>query len=188
MHIMNKKYFVAACISLCGLVSCTKLDVAVESQLTEIPKTQQSYVAATGSIYLKMSSQNFAVDVWRIQELSTDEAIIPNRNGSYYDNASYIKLHKHTWTTSDVDIAWSWAYSGISECNRVLNLLEQAEEGTLKSTFIAEVKSMRALFYFYLMDLYGNVPITIYGTTENPEQSTRAKVFSYIESELLASA
>lgn len=185
---MNKKYFVAACFSLCGLVSCTKLDVAVESQLTEIPTTEESYVAATGSIYLKMSSQNFAVDVWRIQELSTDEAIIPNRNGSYYDNGSYIKLHKHSWTPSDVDVPWSWAYSGISECNRVLNLLEQAEEGTLKTTFIAEVKSMRALFYFYLMDLYGNVPITVYGTTENPEQSTREQVFSYIESELLAAA
>ncbi len=188
MRTMNKKYFAAACIFLLAFAGCTKLDVAVESQLTEIPNDEKSYVASTGSIYLKLSSQAFAVDLWRMQELSTDEALIPNRNGGYYDNGSYQKLHKHTWTPSDVAWIWSWAYSGISECNRVLNLLEQGKGDTLKTKFVAEVKTMRALFYFYLMDLYGNVPITVYGTTENPEQSSREKVFSYIESELLALA
>ncbi len=47
---------------------------------------------------------------------------------------------------------------------------------------------MRALFYYYLMDLYSNVPITVFGTIENPEQSSRSQVFNYIENELLAVA
>lgn len=183
---MNNKYFAAAFVSLLTFAGCTKLDVDVESQLTTIPNNEKSYVASTGSIYLKMSTQNFAVDLWRMNELSTDEAFIPNRNGGYYDNGIYQKFHKHTWTTADVATCWTWAYSGVSECNRVLNLLEQSTAESLKAKFIAEVKTMRALFYFYLLDLYGNVPITVFGTTENPAQSTRAQVFSYVESELLA--
>ena len=183
---MNNKYYAAAFVSMLAFAGCTKLDVNVESQLTTIPNNEKSYVASTGSIYLKMSTQNFAVDLWRMNELSTDEAFIPNRNGGYYDNGIYQKYHKHTWTTADVATCWTWAYSGISECNRVLNLLEQSTADTLKPKFIAEVRTMRALFYFYLFDLYGNVPITVFGTTENPEQSSRAEVFDYVESELQA--
>ena len=44
---------------------------------------------------------------------------------------------------------------------------------------------MRALFYYYMLDMYGNVPITAFGTSEAPVQSTKADVFKYIEKELL---
>jgi hypothetical protein len=179
-------YIAISATLMMAAAGCTKLDVPVESQLTTIPNTQEGYVAATGSVYQKMSSQSFAVDFWRVIELSTDEAMIPNRNGSYYDNGSYIKLHKHTWTSSDLDAPWNWGYSGISECNRVLNLLSKSDSSALRTQFTAEIRTMRALFYFYMMDLYGNVPITTYGSTASPTQSTRAEVFNYIESELLA--
>ncbi len=137
---MNIKYIAAVCVSLLAITGCTKLDVEVESQLTDIPNNEKSYVASTGSIYLKLSTQNFATDLWRMQELSTDEAVILNRNGNYYDNAIYIKFHKHTWTTADVASTWTWAYSGISECNRVLNLMEQSNADTLKAKFIGRGK------------------------------------------------
>ncbi|BAV07828.1 Starch-binding associating with outer membrane [Filimonas lacunae] len=182
---MNKKYMFVTGLALFAAGACTKLDVPLQSQTTVIPNTAEAYVAATGSVYQKLSSSSFGVDVWRMQELSTDEAIIPNRNGSYYDNGAYIKLHKHTWTSSDVAAAWTWAYSAISEANRILNVLEAQATSALTTTSIAEVRTMRALYYFYMMDLYGSVPITKFGTTENPKQSTRTEVFNFIESELL---
>jgi hypothetical protein len=183
---MKSLLYIAITAVMITAAGCSDLDVPVESQLTSIPNTTQGYVAATGSVYQKMSSQSFAVDFWRVVELSTDEAMIPNRNGSYYDNGSYIKLHKHTWTSSDLDAPWNWGYSGISECNRVLNLLAASDSSVLRTQFMAEIRTMRALFYFYMMDLYGNVPITKYGETASPTQSGRAEVFAYIERELLA--
>ena len=177
-----------AALALLTLGSCTKLDVAVESKLTtdNFPKSQEAFVAATGTIYQKFT-RSYGVDIWRMNEFTTEEAIITARNGGYYDQGRYISMHKHSWTTADpsVEGAWQWGYAGISDCNRVLSLLDAAEDSELKTLFIKEVRTMRALFYFYMMDMYGNVPITSFGTTESPTQSTREVVFNFIEKELL---
>jgi len=183
-----KKIFTIATLAVLTLGGCTKLDVDVESQLTSenFPSSQAAFVAATGTIYQKFT-RNYGVGVWWTLELPTDEAIITARNGGYYDQGKYISLHKHSWTAADpsVQSSWEWGYAGISDCNRVLNLLEKSADSELKTLFIKEVRTMRALFYFYMMDMYGNVPITAFGTSEAPVQSTKAEVFSYIEDELL---
>jgi hypothetical protein len=183
-----KKIFTIATLAVLALGSCTKLDVQVESQLTEenFPVSQAAFVAATGTIYQKFT-RNYGVGVWWTLELPTDEAIITARNGGYYDQGKYISLHKHTWTASDpsVQSSWEWGYAGISDCNRVLSLLDESVDGPLKTLFIKEVRTMRALFYYYMLDMYGNVPITAFGTSEAPVQSTKADVFKHIEKELL---
>jgi len=186
-----KKIITLAAISLITLGSCTKLDVKIEAQPTSenFPVTEDDLLAATGTIYKKFTG-SFGVDIWRMGELSTDEAIITARNGGYYDQGRYLTLHKHTWTPAHdiVKTAWEWGYGGISDCNRVLNLLENAPDSEIKTSFVREVRTMRALFYFYMMDMFGNVPITSFGTAEQPKQSTRTEVFKFIESELLAVA
>lgn len=183
-----KKNITLAAIALLTLGSCTKLDVKVESQLISdnFPVSEDALIAATGPIYKKFT-EKYGVDIWRMQELSTDEAIITARNGGYYDQGIYIAMHKHSWTTADPSVqnAWQWGYAGISDCNRVLGLLQKAEESKLKTLFIKEMRTMRALLYFYMMDMYGNVPVTSFGTAEKPKQSTRTEVFKFIETELL---
>ena len=183
-----KKYIALALLATFTMGSCTKLDVDVESQLTgdNFPKSEDAFLAATGTIYKKFT-EKYGVDIWRMQELSTDEAIITARNGGYYDQGRYISMHKHSWTPSDPSVqgAWEWGYSGISDCNRVLDLLEKAEAGELRDLYTNEVRTMRALFYFYMMDMFGNIPITTFGTTEVAKQTPRAEVFKFIEKELL---
>ena len=49
---------------------------------------------------------------------------------------------------------------------------------------VAEVRFMRALYYFYLMDLFGNPPFVTSVTAEAPKQATRQEVFSFVEKEL----
>ncbi|WP_316800538.1 RagB/SusD family nutrient uptake outer membrane protein [Pedobacter frigidisoli] len=184
-----KKYLAAAALVALSLGSCTKLDVDVESQLTSenFPVTPDAFVAATGTVYQKFNS-GFGVDIWRMYELTSEEAIITARNGGYYDQGRYQTLHKHNWLPDHpiVLTAWQWGYAGISDCNRVLDILDKSPNSSTKTQFLNEIRAMRALYYFYIMDMFGNVPITTFGTNESPKQSTRAEVFSYIEKELLA--
>ena len=186
-----KKIYTIATLAVLALGSCTKLDIDVESQYTDknFPTTEDAFLAATGTIYPKFT-ENYGVSVFWTQELATDEAIIPARNVGYYDNGRYMFLHKHSWTVDHpfVQSTWEWGYAGISDCNRVLNLLEKAQDGPVKTSYLSEVRTMRALFYFYMMDLYGNVPIITFGSSEQPVQSKRADVFKYIEKELLETA
>lgn len=183
-----KIYISAAVLMAFILGSCTKLDVKVDSQLTSenFPKTPEAFVAATGTVYQKFNAK-FGVDIWRMYELTSDEAIITARNGGYYDQGRYQTLHKHNWAPDHpiIQSAWEWGFAGISDCNRILNLLSKSEEGDLKEQFLKEIRTMRALYYFYMLDMFGNVPITSFGTTESPKQSSRAEVFNYIEKELL---
>ncbi|NLR79633.1 RagB/SusD family nutrient uptake outer membrane protein [Chitinophaga eiseniae] len=170
------------------LTACTKLDVKVESEYTSdnFPTTADGFIAASGPMYTQLSSK-YAVDYWRLQELSTDEAIIPARDGNYEDGGQYRFLHKHTWTKDHPTVknVWQWAFSGVTTCNRILTLFQKAPESKSKQTSLAEVRTMRALYYFFLMDLFGKVPIiTSFDNTSLPEQSSREAVFTFIEKEL----
>lgn len=186
---MTKRINIAiAAAALIAGTSCTKLDVPVESQLAagSFPKTVDQYISVTGPVYQRFATSGYATDMFRANEFTTEEAMIPTRDQGYYDNAVYIKWHKHTWTEDDVLSQWTWGFSGISDCNRIIPILEGAADTTINKLFVAEIKTMRALYYFYMMDMYGNIPITTTSTTELPKQYKRAEVCAHIEKELLA--
>lgn len=60
-------------------------------------------------------------------------------------------------------------------------------EGSTKRMYLGEMRMVRALAYFMLMDNYGNVPIvTTYGDFAPKPNTPRAQVFTFIESEINA--
>ena len=188
-----KKFIVLFNILACLVVleSCSKLDVDVESQYVKdnFPVTNADYAALFGTMYSNLSSQ-YGVPYWRMQELSTDAAIIPARDGNFDDGGQYRQLHYHTWTIDHPNVRdiWQWGFGGINNCNRLINLTnESAVSEAAKTSSLAEVRAMRALYYYFMMDLYGNVPvIDTFPVSTLPGNQTREKVFEFIEKELLA--
>ena len=189
-----KKIFIicaAVIVSIGTFTSCTKLDVPVESQYVKsnFPVTDADYTALLGSIYSNLSS-NYAVPYWRMQNMSTDEAILPARDGNFDDGGQYRQLHYHTWTFDHPNVitVWQWGFGGINTCNRVMSVINASTAtAAKKAATIAEVRAMRALYLYFMMDLYGNVPIiTDFPVTVQPSTQPRAKVYAFIESELKA--
>jgi hypothetical protein len=130
---------------------------------------------------------SYGVDYWMLQELSTDEAIIPARDGNYDDGGKYRFLHLHTWTGNlpFVISSWQWGFGGINIANNALNLAKGLPEGAQRNTAVAELKAMRSLFYFFMMDSFGNLPIVdTYPVPTLPETKPRKEVFAFIESSL----
>lgn len=71
----------------------------------------------------------------------------------------------------------------VTLCNHFLEKTEGlTDEVSVKQR--AEARFIRALNYYYLMDLYGNVPFSEKVSTELPHQISRADLFTYIENEL----
>ncbi|MEO7214668.1 RagB/SusD family nutrient uptake outer membrane protein [Mucilaginibacter sp.] len=187
---MKKIFILCASIAvLAGAYSCTKLDVPVESQYVKsnFPVTDADYNALLGTIYSNLSS-NYAVPYWRMQELSTDEAILPARDGNFDDGGQYRQLHYHTWTFDHPNVItiWQWGFGGVNTCNRIISLINASPSTEAKkASTIAEVRAMRALYNYFMMDLYGNIPlITEFPVATQPATQTRAKAYEYIESEL----
>jgi hypothetical protein len=186
---MRKIYLIALTV-LITVSACRKLDVSVDSQYVNgnFPSTSLDYAALLGTMYSNLAS-NYAINYWRMQELSTDEAIIPARDGNFDDGGQYRQMHYHTWTFDHPYVTgiWQWGFGGISNCNRLISLLGASKlDSVSKAANIAEVRGMRALYYFFMMDTYGNVPlITTFPVDTLPGTQPRAKVFQFIESELL---
>ncbi|MGF1925455.1 MAG: RagB/SusD family nutrient uptake outer membrane protein, partial [Bacteroidia bacterium] len=118
---------ILACLFV--LQSCSKLDVDVESQYVKdnFPYTNSDYAALFGTMYSNLSSQ-YGVPYWRMQELSTDAAIIPARDGNFDDGGQYRQLHYHTWTIDHPNVRdiWQWGFGGINNCNRLINLTNES--------------------------------------------------------------
>ncbi|UYQ95873.1 RagB/SusD family nutrient uptake outer membrane protein [Chitinophaga horti] len=170
--------------------ACTDLDLPVENELTpdNFPKTEEQLVLATGSAYSKLRP-SYCVHWWYLQTLVTDEAILPARAGNWYDGARFQQEHLHTWnqTHSHIGSAWRWGFGIISNCNQLLSLFQQAPESPSKEKIAAEVRALRALSFFHMMDLFGDIPVnTSFGDTALPTQRPRKEVFAFIEQELKA--
>jgi starch-binding outer membrane protein, SusD/RagB family len=188
---MNRILFFVTAACLLLAVGCTKLNVKVESQYVSanFPVTAADYAAVIGPIYSQLSSR-YAIEYFRMQELTTDEAIIPGRDGNYDDGGQYRQHHHHTYNKDHTNAKeiWEWGFGGINTCNRILNIINSSptkESDPTKLAALAEVKTMRALFYFYMMDIYGNVPIVdSFPVSDLPATKSRTEVFQYIENNL----
>ncbi|MFN8241954.1 MAG: RagB/SusD family nutrient uptake outer membrane protein [Bacteroidales bacterium] len=131
---------------------------------------------------------------WLAQELTTDEAVIAWNDGTLKD------YHYQTWTSGGefIKAMYNRLYYQISLCNEFIRessdakIDERGITGADKSavqTYRAEARFLRALSYYHALDLFGNVPFVDENNSVGaflPEQITRAKLFEYLESELLA--
>ncbi len=119
----------------------------------------------------------FVRQLWNANELTTDEAIccwgdpgIPQFNYNQWD-ASHPMLQGFYYRL----------YNGIGYCNHYLEAFP-----TTDATRAAEIRFLRAMYYYYLMDCYGNVPFTTVTPAENPKTMARADLFNWIEQEIKA--
>ena len=123
--------------------------------------------------------------LWCVQELTTDEAIIR------WGDQTIRNLHKHAWTSSDIFITSMYAriqYS-IALCNEFLYEVNRKFPESLqseKSNYISEARFIRALSYYYLLDLFRKGPIvtTPISVNDFPKENTPKEIFDFIESEL----
>lgn len=100
-------------------------------------------------------------------EIRADDAFVesPTNTGGEFGEFDLFSL---TPGNSQIEETWESCYRGIQRCNIVLNRIDGIEmDASKRETRIGEVKFMRALTYFNLVRLWGDVPLVIQ-ETENP--------------------
>ena len=122
--------------------------------------------------------------LWSMHEVASDEMAITQKGPDWEDGGQWIRMHRHQYTPNEESInnAWGYCYGAIGQVNTLLRQFGESEG------LSAELRTLRALVYLWLIDAYGNVPI-ILETDDNPAPPTnsRQEVFSFIESEVTAS-
>ncbi|PQA60310.1 RagB/SusD family nutrient uptake outer membrane protein [Siphonobacter curvatus] len=154
--------------------------------------TQNDIAAITGAAY---SNWRFVMldwdGYWRAQELSADQEVIPGRPNGWVDGGVYRRIHEHKWTSEEgiVRNTWTRTYAGITNCNRIIYQIESnlIPVGESKNAVLAELKVLRASYYYILLDMFGNVPlVTQFDLPEGflPKQSTRKEIYDFVVKEI----
>lgn len=117
--------------------------------------------------------------VWYANELPSDEALC-----AWLSDAGIPEFNRGTWGDNHALLRGLYyrCMFGITLCNYFLdNAPSSIDEYSAK---VAEVRFMRSLYYFYLMDMFGNPPFITTVSAEAPPRATRQEVFKFIENEL----
>lgn len=113
-------------------------------------------------------------------EYPTDEVICS------WSDSGIPDFYQMNWGSSNLPLTgfYSRLMFDVTLCNHFLEQTDAlTDEKTIRQR--AEVRFIRALNYYYLMDAYGNPPFTeIVSLTEDPKQIQRADLFAYLETEL----
>ena len=132
-----------------GMISCTKPTTQVYDQVTNFWETPEQIAAGIAPVYIGLRSYGPVNGMFNLNEVSTDEVIVPIRGGDWYDNDVYEKMWKHTWLPDlrFFEEGWQFVYGGITRANAILKSVEDIHPPDSVS-IIAELKVARAFYYF----------------------------------------
>lgn len=197
---MKHRFFALSVLALSlSLTSC--LDETPKDQIpeTEIYDSANSlYVNAVASLYNYIGAheegdglQGTCRGIYDYNTLTTDEAIIPIRGGNWYDGGLWENMYNHTWTATDTDLynIWKYLYKVIVLSTKSLETIVKHKALLTEQQrvdYTAEVRAVRAMYYYYAMDMFGRIPILQSSTqkTADIRQSNRSDVFWYVVKEL----
>ncbi len=189
--IIYMSLFLAAVV-LAGLVSCTDLDEKVYSDipLTQFFHTEKDVLMNAGRAYTKLQRYPEEFSLWTLDEIASDEMVAPGRDdGMVWDNGRWNEIQQHqvTATNKILTLAWNNVFEGVSACNEVIYETEQSPiTFPAKDQVVSEIKILRAFYYYWALDNWGNIPYTIDYTEKTlPLQKDRKFVFASIENEIL---
>lgn len=184
---MKKKLFILSLlVSMMFIDSCTDLeeDVLDESLSGGAVEGVEGTISPAYAVLPTLFQHTL---YFELQEISTDEAILPYRGGTDWgDNNVHMQIHAHTQTSQNVRVSdvWNQLVSGITRSVSAISALK-AIDGTAAKTYLAEARALRAYYSMLTLDLFG----IVFKKEELPETSTilrTSEAVDYLESEFLA--
>ncbi len=154
-------------------------------------KTEADVIAAVNATYTPLSTI-YNGSAWHLGDIMSDDSDLGGGGGG--DGVEVLELDNFSVTSFNpiINVMWSQCYFGILRAN----IVEQKANGVatmstnLKSRVVGEARFLRALYYFHLVRLFGDVPLyTNIITAEeaaNIARTPRAEVYKQIITDLKA--
>ena len=195
---MKQKYFIKIALFIVILMngSCKKLvEVDVAGTLIgtkQVFSTDANATAAVVGIYINMMAKSFGISyiplgVTTYSGLCADELRIfkPTALNSY----RYFYSNSIANNSVDNDNIWSDLFGHIFTANLIIENLEGNTQisPTVNDQLIGEVKFIRAFSYFYLTNVYGDVPLLThsdYATNRLAGRDSQSSVYNQVITDL----
>ena len=199
---MKRYRFLFLLLAALSMTSC--LDEHPKDQLDEdaiYGSASDIYINAVASLYNYIGGANESEGIqgtcrgiYDYNTLTTDEAMIPIRGGDWYDGGLWNAMYQHRWTADDQSLydTWKYIYKVIVLANKSLDIISSKSvllSAAQQEEYRAEVRAIRAMYYYYAMDMFGRVPLVL-STDEQryssqfQGQTDRSSVFHFVFQEL----
>src|SRR5204863_6600130 len=188
------------CTLLLVPIACTNLDATPPSAISpgNFFHTEGEVLASLAGVYAQL--RGTVDDYYNVSEISTDEMVVPTRGQDWNDNGRWLENHQQRWTANspfalaDLNGAWNTLYAGVERANGLLDGIAKSPQAIPNAAVMeAEARTLRAFYYYQLMDLFGGVPLATVSPIGAPDTAitprarvSRDSLFKFIESELLA--
>ncbi|MEL6255605.1 MAG: RagB/SusD family nutrient uptake outer membrane protein, partial [Bacteroidota bacterium] len=180
-----------------GLWACENdlfIDPITEKSVSNFFESEIEIEEAINGVYSTLQFRGlYNLYIPAIGEIPSDNTFdeVPANDGGRYG-----QLDEFTTITSNDIITdiWKDSYIGIQQTNVVLNRIEAIpfQEENIRNARIGELKFIRALLYFNLVRIYGDVPLVIEETTDptiyfGQGRTPLIEVYSQIQKDLTES-
>ena len=169
------------------------------TELTEVPKdaltpdnafkTEEEILAGVASVYAGLRGMMWGY--YNLSEITTDELVVPTRGNDWYDNGRWLEIHRQGWAPNsgaaldDMNGMWNDLFSGVAKANLMISVMEQSTSPQ-REVVLAELRTLRAWFYYMLQDMFGGVPLVTTTEVQQYPRATRQEIYDFIVTELNA--
>ncbi len=173
---------------LMAMNSCTDLgEEVLDESLTGGVTPDLAAAGSIAPVYAVLPNLFLHTNYFALQEISTDEAILPYRGGTDWgDNGIYLEMHRHTYTSAHVRIRDAWnsiVVQGVTRAVSAINGLPSIDDPNA-AVYLAEARAMRAYYSMLSLDLFGLIFVK-----EDPSEQSKifrgSEAVDYIEKEFL---
>lgn len=175
-------------------LSCSlEEEVLDESSGDKLLKEPGIEVNLLAPVYSQLRSV-IAGNLWALNEVSSDEVVVPTRGQDWEDGGIWKQLHRHSWDAASEPVLglWTALETGVSRANTGLLLLESLEgkrDPALITALRAELRMLRALYRYWQYDCFRQIPVRDENDGDYlapPLVLKNGEAFDWLESELLA--
>lgn len=193
---MKKFIYYTVLLALCLLPSACSLE---EESSTEVEKGNYMNDAKEAQDVLLGVYRSTIEDGMYGYHLSIYFAMgtdLSQVEGSTTENFRILPTNAYSASQAEVQTTWASLYSGIYNANDFLERVSAKMESysstdkNLATIYIAEARALRALYYFELIQRWGNIPLMTNTAMSNQHPSTLVQadpvdVYKFIEEDLL---
>ncbi|MFT6335288.1 MAG: tetratricopeptide (TPR) repeat protein [Saprospiraceae bacterium] len=191
---INYIKFSTILLGITVLTSCSEnlnLSPITQKSATLFYSTEQEVEIGVNGAYAQLQSNGlYGLDIIGVGEISGEDSFeeIAANDGGRFGQLDDFSTNAGNDLVGDI---WRESYEGIQRTNIVLNRIQEVdyENIEVKINRIGEMKFLRALLYFNLVRLFGDVPLVIQETTNPSEyfgqgRSAASEVYAQIELDL----
>ncbi len=188
-----KKIILALPVFFLTLASCNDfLDEPMKGNLNSnsIYSSPEEAQLAVNGVY---NASTYFINLWKIGDVASDDAVKGGNEGDMSD-LNYIIDFTASSDNGVLAELWQNTYEVVSRANNVIGNVPGMSNiaNERKESFIAQAKFFRALSYFVLTNIYGEVPLKLQPQstpeTINVPLSSVEQIYAQIEQDLKTAA